>query len=50
LINFFLAAPTKLRLCINKGNPEFEDVTGKAGLITNPLVWGTMVDINQTLS
>jgi hypothetical protein len=45
---FFSGNETSSRLYINKGNMQFEDVTEKAGLITNR--WCTsvsMVDINQ---
>jgi enediyne biosynthesis protein E4 len=45
---FFSGNQTTCRLYINKGNMKFEDVTEKAGLITNRWCTGvSMVDINQ---
>ncbi|MDP4264468.1 MAG: VCBS repeat-containing protein [Bacteroidota bacterium] len=45
---FFSGNETSCRLYINKGNMQFEDVTEKAGLITNRWCTGvSMVDINQ---
>ena len=45
---FFSGNQTSCRLYINKGNMQFEDVTEKAGLITNRWCTGvSMVDINQ---
>ena len=45
---FFSGNQQSCRLYINKGNLKFEDVTGKAGLITNRWCTGvSMVDINQ---
>ena len=48
LILYFSGNETSGRLYINKGNLKFEDVTEKAGLITNRWCTGvSMVDINQ---
>jgi hypothetical protein len=45
---FFSGNGTSCRLYINKGKMKFEDVTEKAGLITNRWCTGvSMVDINQ---
>ncbi|TMI69789.1 MAG: RNA-binding protein [Bacteroidetes bacterium] len=45
---FFSGNETSCRLYVNKGNIQFEDVTEKAGLITNRWCTGvSMVDINQ---
>lgn len=45
---FFSGNQTSCRLYINKGNMQFEDVTEKAGLITDRWCTGvSMVDINQ---
>ena len=45
---FFSGNQTSCKLYINKGNLQFEDVTGKAGLITDRWCTGvSMVDINQ---
>jgi len=45
---FFSGNETSCRLYVNKGNMQFEDVTEKAGLITNRWCTGvSMVDINQ---
>ncbi len=45
---FFSGNQTSCRLYINRGNMQFEDVTEKAGLITNRWCTGvSMVDINQ---
>src|SRR5206468_9339485 len=44
----FTANQSSCRIYINKGNNHFEDITAKAGLITN--VWATgvsIVDINN---
>ena len=45
---FFSGNQTSCKLYINKGNMQFEDVTQKAGLITNRWCTGvSMVDLNQ---
>lgn len=45
---FFSGNESTSRLYINKGNMKFEDVTEKAGLVTNRWCTGvSMVDINQ---
>ncbi|MEP7106494.1 MAG: FG-GAP-like repeat-containing protein [Ferruginibacter sp.] len=45
---FFSGNQTSCRLYINKGNMQFEDVTEKAGLVTDRWCTGvSMVDINQ---
>lgn len=45
---FFSGNETSCRLYLNKGNMQFEDITEKAGLITNRWCTGvSMVDINQ---
>ncbi len=45
---FFAASQASCRLYINKGNMQFEDMTEKAGLLTNSWCTGiSIVDINN---
>lgn len=45
---FFAGSMVSSRLCINKGNFQFEDITAKAGATTNRWCTGvTVIDINN---